>query len=34
LVRRFATETKRSPDTEELIGFLSEIGVPQAVRVQ
>jgi homocitrate synthase NifV len=34
LVRRFATETKRSPDTEELIGFLSEIGLPQAVRVQ
>ena len=34
LVRRFATETKRSPDTLELIRFLAEIGHPQAARVQ
>ncbi len=34
LVRRFVTQTKRSPETLELRGFLAEIGHPQAARLQ
>jgi homocitrate synthase NifV len=34
LVRRFVTRTKRSPHLTDLRRFLSEIGHPQAVRVQ
>lgn len=34
LVRRFVTETKRSPETGDLRRFLAEIGHPQAVRLQ
>lgn len=34
LVRRFVTETKRSPETGDLRRFLAEIGQPQAVSLQ
>jgi homocitrate synthase NifV len=34
LVRRFVTETKRSPETGDLRRFLAEIGYPQTARLQ
>ncbi|NVZ10996.1 homocitrate synthase [Allochromatium humboldtianum] len=34
LVRRFVTETKRSPETGDLRRFLAEIGHPQTARLQ
>jgi homocitrate synthase NifV len=34
LVRRFATESKRSPEAPELIRFLAEIGNSRTIRVQ
>ena len=34
LVRRFATESKRSPEAAELIRFLAEIGNSRTIRVQ
>jgi homocitrate synthase NifV len=34
LVRRFVTETKRSPETGDLRRFLTEIGSPQTARLQ
>lgn len=34
LVRRFATQRKRSPEVPELIGFLAEIGDTRTLRVQ